>query len=109
MLYRKYTNDYIVTESYYICLDGWEIGDEVVRLRYKCPYWTHEAYLAKSVSQTGRYPTCQTLIYRLDNKIGLVKAAAEGDIVAVRQFLEKGTQHSLRDAIDSTPLLQAAY
>lgn len=106
--YRKCAEDSTVTESYYICLDGWEIGDEVVRLRCECPYWTHEACWAKSVSQSGRCPTCQTSIHRLDNEIGLAEAAAEGDIVAVRQFLEKGTQYSPRDAIDSTPLLEAA-
>ena len=95
-------------KSCYICLDGWEIGDEVVRLGCEYPHWTHEACLAKSVSQTGRSPTCQTSIYRLDDEIGLAKAAAEGDIAKVRCLLEKDTQHSPRDGIDSTPLLQAA-
>ncbi len=108
VLYRKRADDNTVTESCYICLDGWDIGDEVVRLRCECLHWTHEACLAKSVSQTGRCPTCQTSIHRLDDEIGLAKAAAEGDIVAVRLFLEKGTQHSPRDAFGSTPLLQAA-
>ena len=61
--------------------------------------------MAKSVSQTGRYLDCQTSIHRLDDEIGLEKAAAEGDIVAVKLFLEKGTQHSPRDAFGSTPLI----
>ena len=79
-----------------------------MRLRCECPHWTHEACLAKSVSQTGRSPTCQTSIHRLDNEIGLAKAAAEGDITKVRYLLEKDTQYSPRDRINSTPLLQAA-
>ncbi len=45
----------------------------------------------------------------LDNKITLAKAAAEGNIAEVRRLLEEGTQHSPRDPIDSTPLLQAAH
>lgn len=106
--FRKCADYSPVTESFYICLEGWEIGDEVVRLRCECPYWTHETCVAKSVSQTGRRLTCQTSIHRLDDDIGLAEAAAGGDIVAVRQLLEKGTQYSPRDAIDSTPLLQAA-
>ena len=80
----------------------------MVRLRCECPHWTHEACLAKSVSQTGRSPTCQTSIYRLDDEIGLAKAAAEEDIAKVRCLSEKDTQHSPRDGIDSTTLLQAA-
>lgn len=106
--YRNCVDDNTIKNSCYICLNCWEIGNEVVRLRCECPHWTHEACLAKSVSQTSRCPTCQISIHCLDDEIGLAKATAEGDIGAVRQFLEKGTQHSPRDAIDSTPLLQAA-
>jgi len=65
--------------------------------------------LAKSVFETGRRPTCQTSIDRLDNEIGLARAAAEGDIAEVTRLLKGGTPHSPRDPIDSTPFLQAAF
>jgi len=80
----------------------------VVSLRCESPHWTHEACLAKSVSQTGRCPTCQTSIVSLDDEIGLARAAAEGNIDEVTRLLEAGIQHHPRDPIDSTPLLQAA-
>jgi len=44
----------------------------------------------------------------LDDEIGLVKVAADRNIAEVRRLLEKGTQRSPRDPIDSTPLLAAA-
>ena len=68
----------------------------------------HRACLAKSVSQTGRCPTCQTSTIRSDDEISLARAVAEGNIAEVRSLLEQGIQHSPRDLIDSTPLLQAA-
>jgi len=108
VVHRRNVDGNTAAESYYICLEGWEIGEEMVTLRCECPYWTHEICLAKSVSQTGRCPTCQTSIVRLDDEIGLARVAAEGNIAEVRRLLEKGTQHSPRDPIDSTPLLQAA-
>lgn len=43
----------------------------------------------------------------LDGEIRLAKAATEGNKAEVRRLLEKGIQHSPRDPIDSTPLLQA--
>ncbi len=39
-----------------IYLEGREIREEIVTLRYKYIYWTHEAYLAKSIFKTSRYP-----------------------------------------------------
>ena len=36
VLYRKCADDSTVTGSCYICRDGWEIGDELVRLRCGC-------------------------------------------------------------------------
>ena len=52
--------------------------------------------------KTCRCPTCQTSIDLLDDEIGLVKAAAEGNIAEVRRLLEQGTQHHPRDPINST-------
>ena len=104
---RKNADDSTPAESCYICLEGWEIGDEMVRLRCECLYWIYETCLAKSVSQTGCCPTCQTSVSILDDEIRLAKAATEGNISEMRPLLEKGIQHSPRDPIDSTLLLQA--
>ncbi|KAI4221327.1 MAG: hypothetical protein L6R40_008641 [Gallowayella cf. fulva] len=91
VLYRKSADGSARTESCYICLDGWEIGDEVVRLRCECPHWTHEACLAKSVSQIGRCPTCQASIHLLDDEIGLARAAAQGKNKAPKSRLPTPT------------------
>ena len=44
----------------------------------ECPYWTHEACLAKSVFETCRCPTCQTSVDLLDDKISIAPEAADG-------------------------------
>ena len=70
-------------------------------LRCEYPYWTHEAWLAKSISQTGRCPTCRTSIHRLDDEIGLAKAVADGDIAAVRIGFGRGTADEPTTATDA--------
>jgi hypothetical protein len=48
-VHRKNVDDDMLAESCYICMRGWEIGEEVTTLRCECPSWAHEACLAKSV------------------------------------------------------------
>ena len=108
VVHRRNVDGSLGTESCYICQEAWEVEEEMVTLRCECPYWTHEAPLAKCVFQIGRCPTCQTSIVRLDDEIGLARAAAEGNIAEIRRLSENGTWHSPRDLIDLTPLLQAA-
>jgi len=55
--HRRNINGSTAIELCYICLEGWEIGEEVVTLRCEYTHWTYEAYLAKLVFKTSRYPT----------------------------------------------------
>ena len=107
-VHRKNVDDDMLAESCYICLRGWEIGEEVTTLRCECPYWAHEVCLAKSAFETGGCPTCRKSILLIDDEIVLAKAAADGDTEKLRRLLENGIQHSPRGLFDSTPLLQAA-
>ncbi|KAH8663697.1 hypothetical protein BGZ60DRAFT_432824 [Tricladium varicosporioides] len=107
-VHRKNVDDDIVAESCYICLRGWEIGEEVTTLRCECSSYAHEACLAKSVFETGDCPTCRKSIFLIDDEIILGQAAADGDTEKLRRLLENGIQRSPRGLFDSTPLLQAA-
>lgn len=62
----------------------------------------------KSVFQTDCCSTCQTLIVHLNDQIGLIRAAVKGNIDKVSHLLKAGIQHSSRDLLNLTPLLQAA-
>ena len=90
VVHRRNVDCSTAAESCCICLEGWEIGEEMVTLRCECTHWTHEACLAKSVFETGCCPTCQTSVVDLDD---------EGNIADVRRLLEKGTQYSLQGGI----------
>jgi hypothetical protein len=107
-VYRKNVDGGMLTGDCYICMRGWQIGEEVATLRCECRSWAHEACLAKSVFQTGGCPTCRMSLDLIDDETVLATAAANGDTEKVREQLENGTQHSPRDILDSTPLLQAA-
>jgi ankyrin repeat protein len=98
----------MASESCYLCRDGRQLEDEAVSLRCECPYWTHEACLAKAVFETGCCPTCRTSMLSLDDNIVLASAAREGNLSKVQELLEKGIRPSPRSIIDSTPLLAAA-
>ncbi|KAF8848332.1 hypothetical protein BDZ45DRAFT_810846 [Acephala macrosclerotiorum] len=108
VVHRKNVDNDMLTESCYICLRRWEIGEEVTTIRCKCVSWAHEACLAKSVFKTGGCPTRRRSIFLIDDEIVLARAAADGDTEKVRQLLENGIQHSPRGLFDTTPLLQAA-
>jgi hypothetical protein len=56
----------------------------------RCLSWAHEACLAKSVFETGGYPTCRKSIFLIDNEIILGQAAADGDTEKLRRLLENG-------------------
>lgn len=64
-------------------------------LYYKYLHQTYKTCLANFVFQIGYCSTCQTLIYYLDNEIGLKKATTKKDIMVVRLFLEKNIQYFL--------------
>ena len=76
---RKNLDDGMLVEECYICMRGWRIREEMATLRCECPYWTHEACLAKSVFETGGCPTCRKSIDLIDDETVLAKAAADGD------------------------------
>lgn len=38
-VHRKLVDRDIVLESCIVCLDGWDLGDDVVTLRCECPSW----------------------------------------------------------------------
>jgi hypothetical protein len=94
-------DDDTLAESCYICLQGWEIGEEVTTLRCKCLSWAHEAYLAKSVFETGGCPTCRKSILLIDDEIVLGQAAVDGDTEKLRRLLENRIQHSPRGLLGS--------
>ena len=52
-VHRKNVGDGMLAGDCYICMRGWQIGEEEATLRCECPSWTHEACLAKSAFQTG--------------------------------------------------------
>jgi len=108
VVYRKNVDESMAAESCFICTEDWQIGEEAVTLRCECPYWAHEACLAKAAFETSCCPTCRTSMASLDEDIVLTTAAGKGDLTKVRDLLEKGVQPSPRSIFDSTPLLAAA-
>ncbi len=78
VVHRRNVDGNQAAESCCICLEVLEIGEEMVMLLCECPYWTHEACLAKSVFETCRCPTCQTSVDLLDDKISIAPEAADG-------------------------------
>ena len=91
------------TEEYcYFCFEDWQIGDGMVRLRY-CNYWLYEDCLSKSVLDSY-CPTCRIWLASLDDALVLAGAASAGDILKVKELLEKHTPCTAQDYYGRTPL-----
>ena len=69
VVYRKNVDESMAAESCFICTEGLQIGDEAVTLRCECPYWAHEACLAKAAFETSCCPTCRTSMASLDEDV----------------------------------------
>ena len=74
----------------------------MVRLRC-CNHWLHEGCLSKSVLD-GRCPTCGIWLASLDDAQVLAGAALAGDVVKVKELLEKRTSCIALDCYRRTPL-----
>lgn len=107
-LYRKTVDEGVAAEPCYLCMESWDIGQDAVKLRCKCPHWTHEACLAKAAFETGGCPTCRTSMSAIDDEIVLECAATDGDLSKVTSLLQQGIQPSPRGFAEWTPLLAAA-
>ena len=92
-VHRRNVDGNTAAESCCICLEGLEIGEEVVIV---------SLVDLSAVFETCRCLTYQTSVDLLDAEISLAKAAARGNIADVGRLVEQGTQHSPRNAIDST-------
>jgi hypothetical protein len=92
-------------EHCYFCFVDWQIGDGMVRLRC-CSHWLHEDCLSKSVLD-GRCPTCGIWLASLDDAQVLAGAASAGDVLKVRELLEKHTSCTTPDYYGRTPLHSA--
>jgi hypothetical protein len=91
------------SEEYcYFCFEDWQIGDGMVRLRY-CDYWLYEDCLSKSVLD-GCCPTCRIWLASLDDAQVLAGAASAGDVLKVKELLEKHTPYTAQDYYGKTPL-----
>jgi ankyrin repeat protein len=77
----------------------------MVRLRC-CNHWLHEGCLSKSVLD-GRCPTCGIWLASLDDAQVLAGAASAGDIIKVKELLEKHTPYTAQDYYSRTPLHSA--
>jgi hypothetical protein len=88
-------------EHCYFCFVDWQIGDGMVRLRC-CSHWLHEDCLSKSVLD-GRCPTCGIWLASLDDAQVLAGAASVGDVLKVRELLEKHTSCTTPDYYGRTP------
>lgn len=92
-------------EHCYFCFEDWQIGDDMVRLRC-CNHWLHEDCLSKSVLD-GRCPTCGIWLASLDDAQVLAGAASAGNVLKVRELLEKHTSCTTPDYYGRTPLHSA--
>jgi hypothetical protein len=86
-LYRKTVDEGVAAEPCYLCIESWEIGQDAVKLRCECPYWTYEACLVKATFETVSCPTCRTSMLALDDEIVLEYAATDGDLRKVISLL----------------------
>ncbi|CZR52893.1 uncharacterized protein PAC_02770 [Phialocephala subalpina] len=89
-------------EHCYFCFEDWQIGDGMVRLRC-CDHWLHEDCLSKSVLD-GCCPTCRIWLASLDDALVLAGAASAGDVLKVKELLEKHTPCTAQDYYGRTPL-----
>jgi hypothetical protein len=80
----------------------WQIGDSMVQLRC-CDHWLHEDCLSKSVLD-GRCPTCRIWLASLDDALVLAGAASAGDVLKVKELLEKHTPCTAQDYYGRTAL-----
>jgi ankyrin repeat protein len=74
----------------------------MVRLRC-CDYWLHEDCLSKSVLD-GQCPTCRIWLASLDEALVLAGAASAGDVLKVKELLEKHTPCTAQDYYGRTLL-----
>jgi ankyrin repeat protein len=74
----------------------------MVRLRC-CDHWLHEDCLSKSVLD-GQCPTCRIWLASLDEALVLAGAASAGDVLKVKELLEKHTPCTAQDYYGRTPL-----
>jgi ankyrin repeat protein len=74
----------------------------MVRLQC-CDHWLHEDCLSKSVLD-GRCPTCGIWLASLDDTQVLAAAASTGDVLKVKELLEKNTPCTAQDYYGRTPL-----
>jgi ankyrin repeat protein len=74
----------------------------MIRLQY-CNYWLYEDCLSKSVLDSY-YPTYRIWLASLDNTQVLTGAASAGDILKVKELLEKHTPCIVQDYYSKTPL-----
>ena len=82
VVHRRNVDGNTAAESCRICLEGLEIGEEVVIV---------SLVDLSAVFETCRSLTCQTSVDLLDDEISLAKAAARGNIAEVRRLVEQGT------------------
>ena len=99
---RKTADAHNTEEHCYFCFEDWQIRDGMVRLRC-CNHWLYEDCLSKSVLD-GRCPTCGIWLASLDDTQVLAGAASAGDVLKVRELLEKHTSCTARDYYGRTPL-----
>ena len=92
-------------ERCYFYFEDQQIGDGMVRLRC-CDHWLHEDCLSKSVLD-GQCLTCRIWLASLDEALVLVGAALVGDVLKVKELLEKHTPCMAQDYYGRTPLYLA--
>ena len=95
--------------SCYICRsDAYSIGEQVAKLRCRCPHWVHQACLSFCIRENSHCPTCRVEVSTLDPKSSLLTASHEGDITRVTELLHNGVGHSVLGGCKETPLMLAA-
>ncbi|KAF2181076.1 hypothetical protein K469DRAFT_264685 [Zopfia rhizophila CBS 207.26] len=77
----------------------------MVRPKCQCPYWLHEACLAKAMFEAGGCPSCRTPTDEPDEASLLGDAADSGDTSKATRLLRSGISPSLRFLDNSTPLI----
>jgi len=83
------------------------VTDEMIWPKCQCPYWLHEACLAKAMFEAGGCPSCRIPTEKLDEASLLGSAADNGGAAKATQLLQNGTPPSPRFLDNSTPLIRA--
>jgi len=102
---RKTTDAETTKEHCYFCFEDWQIRDGIVRL-WCYDHWLHDNCLSKSVLDSC-CPTCRIWLASLDNALVLAGAALIGDVLKVKELLEKNTPCTAPDCYSRTPLYSA--